>query len=72
MSAIIDEAAQDLQRKRFWADFNAACEALRADPVAWADLRREDAAWEATLADGLDEEQQSKEHQKRRGKPGTR
>jgi hypothetical protein len=72
MSAIIDEAAQDLQRKQFWADFNAACEALQADPVARADLRQEDVAWEATLADGLDEKQPSHEHQKRRGKPGAR
>ena len=72
ITAVVDEAVRDLQRKKFWADFNAACEALQADPAAWADLRQEDAAWEATLADGLEEEQQSDEHQKRRGKPGTR
>ncbi len=72
ITAVVDEAVRDLQRKKFWADFNAACEALQADTVAWADLRREDAAWEETLADGLEEEQQSNEHQKRRGKPGTR
>ena len=72
ITAVVDEAVSDLQRKKFWADFNAACEALQADPVAWADLQREDAAWEATLADGLEEGQQSDEHQKRRGKPGTR
>jgi hypothetical protein len=73
ITAVVDEAVRDLQRKRFWADFNAACESLRADPVAWADLRREDASWEATLADGLDEEQRSDDRRaKRRGKPGTR
>jgi predicted transcriptional regulator len=70
--AVVDEAVCDLERKKFWADFNSACEALQADPVAWADLRREDAAWEETLADGLEEGQQSDEHQKRRGKSGTR
>ena len=32
MTAVIDEAVRDLQRKKFWADFNAACEALQADP----------------------------------------
>jgi predicted transcriptional regulator len=72
ITAVVDEAVLDLQRKKFWADFNAACEAIEADPVASADLRREDAAWEATLADGLEEEQQSDEHQRRRGKPRTR
>jgi hypothetical protein len=72
ITAVVDEAVSDLQRKRFWADFNAACAALRANPVAWADLQNEDAAWESTLADGLEQEQQSDEHQERRGKPSAR
>ena len=72
ITAVVDEAVRDLQRKKFWADFNAAGEALQADPEAWADLRREDEAWEATLADGLEEEQKPHEYKERRGKPGTR
>jgi hypothetical protein len=74
ITAVVDEAIRELQRKRFWADFNAACDAIQADPVAWADLRQEDAAWEETLADGLGQEPQSNEQPKRqrRGKPGTR
>ncbi len=56
ISAVVDQAARDLQRKKFWADFNAKCSALQADPVAWADLRREDEAWDETIADGLVEE----------------
>ncbi len=73
ITAVVDEAVGDLQRKKFWADFNAACEALQADPAAWADLRQEDAAWDATLSDGLEEEQRSDDqHRKRRGKPGAR
>ncbi len=71
ITAVVDVAVRDLQRKRFWADFNAACEALQADPAAWADLRQEDAAWEQTLADGLGEEQRSDDREKRRGKPGA-
>jgi hypothetical protein len=72
ITAVVDEAVRDLKRKKFWADFNAACEALEADPVAWADLQQEDAAWEVTLADGLEEEQQSDEQQpKRRGRART-
>jgi predicted transcriptional regulator len=72
ITALVDEAVRDLQRKKFWADFNAACEAVQADPAAWADLRQEDAAWETTLADGLQEENQSDAQPRRRGKPGTR
>ncbi|MHC5541157.1 toxin-antitoxin system protein [Singulisphaera rosea] len=63
ITAVVDEAVHDLRRKKFWADFNAACEAAKADPVAWADLRHEDSAWEATLADGLEQEKPSDEHQ---------
>jgi hypothetical protein len=70
--AIVDEAVRDLQRKKFWADFNSACEAVRADPVVWADLQQEDVTWEESLADGLEEDQQTGELQKQRGKPGTR
>lgn len=75
ITAVVDEAVRDLQRKKFWADFNAACEAIQqADPEAWADLQREDAVWDSTLTDGLsDEEQQSHEQfSKRRSKSGTR
>jgi hypothetical protein len=55
ITAVVDEAARDLQRKRFWADFNTSCEALKADPGAWADLQQEDAAWDSTLADGMED-----------------
>ncbi len=70
ITAVVDEAVRDIRRKRFWADFNAACLALRADPAAWADLQREDVAWEQTLADGL--EDQSDEQQEQRGQSGAR
>jgi hypothetical protein len=72
ITALVDEAVRDLQRKRFWAEFNAECEALQADPASWAHLRDEDQAWEATLADGLEEERPTDEPQRGRGKSGTR
>ena len=56
ITTVVDEAVRDLQRKKFWADFNARCSAIKSDPVAWADLQQEDATWEASLADGLPEE----------------
>jgi hypothetical protein len=70
ITAVVDEAVRDLQRKKFWEDFNAECAALRADPEAWADLRQEDSVWDQTLADGL--EDQSDEQQERRGRPSAR
>jgi hypothetical protein len=73
ITAVVDEAVRDLQRKKFWEDFNAACEALQADPEAWAALRREDAEWTKTLADGLEGGQPSDEQGPgRRGKPRAR
>jgi len=53
ITAVVDLAARDLQRKRFWEDFNASCRSF--DGAALANLQQEDAAWEATLADGLEE-----------------
>lgn len=53
ITAVVDQAARDLQRRKFWDDFNAQCLALKADASAWADLRAEDAAWDVTIADGL-------------------
>ncbi len=56
ITTVVDQAVRDLQRKKFWVDFNARCAAIKADPVAWADLQQEDAAWDQTLADGLPKE----------------
>ncbi len=56
ITAVVDRAARDLQRKQFWVDFNAKATALKADPEAWANLQQENAAWEGTIADGLVEE----------------
>lgn len=41
---------------RFWNDFNAGYDALRSDPVAWAEEQRERALLETTLMDGLPDE----------------
>ena len=56
MTAVVDQAVRDLQRKRFWEEFQTASEALKADPKALADYRQEMAEWDVTLADGLEME----------------
>ena len=54
ITSVVDQAARELQRRRFWEEFNASCQSMADD--AWAGLRHEDAAWESTLADGLQEQ----------------
>jgi len=54
MTEILDKAIQDYRRKRFLEGLNADFEALKKDSGAWAEEQQERAAWDATLADGLD------------------
>ena len=56
MVAILEEAVHDLQRKKFWEAFQAACEAVQGDRRALARLRVEDVAWDSALADGFEHE----------------
>jgi len=43
-------------RERLFDEYDAAMRELRADPVAWAEEMAEQALWDATLADGLEDE----------------
>jgi hypothetical protein len=56
MSDVVDQALELYRRQRMFAQANAAYAALRADPVASAEWDAEIAAWDATLADGLEDE----------------
>ena len=47
-------AVEAYRRQRILDLSNAAYAALRADPRAWQDLLDERAAWDVTLADGLE------------------
>ena len=67
MAAIVDEAILEFRRRKFWKDYQASYEALRADPDAWDDHQREVEAWDATLGDGLEE--LPDEHRPGRGRP---
>ncbi len=55
MTDIVDQAVRAYQRQRFWADYHAAYEAVKANPSAWADLQHEVESWDSTLKDGLEE-----------------
>lgn len=53
VSAIVDDAIRDYERKRFFERLNEAVARTRADPVAWAEYQAEVAVFENAIADGL-------------------
>jgi predicted DNA-binding protein len=55
LQELLDEAVERYRRELFLKEANAAFAALRADKEAWAEEEEERAAWEGTLADGLEE-----------------
>ena len=55
LQKVLERAVENYRRQQFYAEFNAAYERLRADPVAWDEELAERAAWDVTLADGLDD-----------------
>lgn len=61
ITSMVDEAVRELQRKRFWAAFNAACTAS-----ALSELSEEDAAWDNTLLDGVATERNTDVNQSKR------
>lgn len=52
---LLEEAVERYRRELFLKEANAAYAALRADKEARAEEEEERAAWEGTLADGLEE-----------------
>jgi hypothetical protein len=50
---ILDRALDLLERRRLLDEINAAYQALRDNPEAWAEEKAERAQWDATLTDGL-------------------
>jgi hypothetical protein len=55
MADVVDQALELYRRQRMFAQANAAYAALRGEPVASAEWDAEIAAWDATIADGLEE-----------------
>jgi predicted DNA-binding protein len=56
MARLLERAVERLRAEEFFAAVDAAYDRLRADPVARAEEDAERAAWEATLVDGLEED----------------
>ena len=56
MQAVIDKALENYRRQQFLEKCHAAYCVLQQDPAAWADYQQEFAAWDVTLLDGLEPE----------------
>lgn len=55
MGALIERAIERLYREEFLAAANAAWEAILEDPQAREEIAAEQALWDQTIADGLEE-----------------
>ncbi len=55
MQDVLDEAVELYRRRMFLTEANAAFHRLRHNAQAWEQEKRERAAWDSTLADGLEE-----------------
>jgi hypothetical protein len=58
MQEILDDLLEERRRKKILEAANAAYAALRSDPVAWEEELKERAAWDNTLMDGIEEDEQ--------------
>ncbi len=56
MQTVLEKALEDYRRKCFLEGLSADFAAVRNNPKAWQEEQEERAAWDATLADGLEEE----------------
>ena len=53
---IVERAVEELRRKLLFEEANATYAALQQQPDLWREIEQEDAAWDVTLADGLEPE----------------
>ncbi len=53
---VINKALENLERETFLKQANEAYAAMKKDPKQWQEHLEEIAVWEATLADGLEDE----------------
>ena len=55
MQEIVERAIELYRRQQLLVSVNDAYAALRAAPAAWSEFEAEHDAWDATLADGLEQ-----------------
>lgn len=57
MSAVIEEALAAMRKRAYWQEFREGMQQLEADPAAQAEDRHDIESFEATLMDGLGDEE---------------
>ena len=57
LSAVMDRAIQQEERRLFWQRFHEDVARLRADPDAWAVYKADAKELEGTLMDGIDSDE---------------
>lgn len=55
MQEIVDKALEEYRRKLFLEEANRAFAEIRNNPQAWQEELEERKAWDAAIADGLEE-----------------
>lgn len=55
-AVIVKEAVEEFRKKVFFAELRNDFEALKNDRAAWDEELQDRKVWDATLADGLDQE----------------
>lgn len=53
--SVFEQATEEYRRKQFLEGLSTDFTSLRNNPRAWQEEQKERAAWEATLADGLED-----------------
>lgn len=56
MTVVLARAVDRYRREQLLRAANDAWAAIKADPSAWREMKHEDAVWDATLIDGLEDE----------------
>jgi hypothetical protein len=56
MTTVLARAVERYRREQLLRDANEALAVLKADPVAWREMKEDDKLWDATLMDGLEDE----------------
>ena len=56
MQSVIDQAIEDLRRRKMLEETNLAFSALKSDNTAWQDEIDERGIWENTLSDGVEDQ----------------
>jgi len=55
MTAIVEAAVREYEKRKYWEEYYAAYEALRGNPQAWAEHEEEMKLWDSTMRDGLED-----------------